>query len=211
MPKTKPFEKHTIEYDSWFDENKEIYQSELLALKKVIPVNKKGLEVGVGTGRFAVPFDIKLGIDPSESMLTIAAAKGIKAVKGYAENLPFEDNSFDFILFVTTICFLDDISKALKESYRVLKENGKIIIGLIDKDSYLGNRYEKIKNKNIFYKDAKFYSVNEITALLKESNFNNFRYYQTLINIDEKTIEIPQKGYGKGGFVVIKANKKSTL
>jgi len=208
MPKIEPFEKHTIEYDSWFDKNKEIYQSELVALKKVIPANMKGLEVGVGTGRFAVPLGIKLGIDPSQAMLSIAAAKGIKTVKGYAENLPFEDNSFDFILFVTTICFLDDISKAFKEANRVLKENGEIIIGLIDKDSYLGNRYEKIKNKNKFYKDAKFYSVNEIAVLLRESNFNNFRYYQTLINIDEKAIEIPQKGYGKGGFVIIKANKK---
>src|SRR4030042_4524047 len=202
------FDKYALEYDKWFDENKEIYHSELLALKEVIPTNKKGLEVGVGTGRFAEPLGVEFGVEPSEAMALIASKKKIKVTKGFAEELPFEDTSFDFVLFVTTICFLDDISKALKEVYRILKENGEIIIGLIDKDSYIGKRYEKIKNSNKFYKNAKFYSVDEVVDSLKLSNFYNFSFYQTLVNTNKKAIEIPQTGYGKGSFVVIKAAKK---
>lgn len=141
-------------------------------------------------------------------MALIALKRGIAVTKGFAEELPFEDTSFDFILFVTTICFLDDISKALKEAYRILKENGEVIVALIDKDSYLGKRYEKIKNSNKFYKNAKFYSVDEVVNLLKLSNFYNFSFYQTLVNTNKKAIEIPQTGYGKGSFVVIKAAKK---
>lgn len=188
---------------------KEVYQSELLALKEVIPANKKGLEVGVGTGRFAEPLGVEFGVEPSEAMTLIALKRGIKVTKGFAEELPFENKCFDFILFVNTICFLDDISKAFKEANRVLNENGEIIIGLIDKNSYLGKIYEKIKKSNKFYKNAKFYSVDETVNLLKLNNFYDFVFYQTLINPDKKVIEKPQPGYGKGSFVVVKAIKKS--
>src|SRR4030042_729611 len=116
------FDKYALEYDRWFDENKEVYHSELLALKEVIPANKKGLEVGVGTGRFAEPLGVEFGVEPSDAMALIALKRKIKVTKGFAEKIPFKDNSFDFVLFVTTICFLDDISKAFKEANRVLKE-----------------------------------------------------------------------------------------
>lgn len=208
MYKTFAFDDNANEYDRWYDGNKEIYQSELLALKQVVPADKRGLEVGVGTGRFAVPLGVRIGVEPSEAMSLIARQRGVKVKKGFAENLPFKDKSFDFVLFVTTICFLNDISKALKEAYRVLVKNGEIIIGLIDKNSYLGKRYEEIKKGNKFYKNAKFYSVDEIVNLLKLSNFHNFSFYQTLINPNNKEVETPQKGYGKGSFVIIKAIKK---
>ncbi|MCL4376977.1 MAG: class I SAM-dependent methyltransferase, partial [Actinobacteria bacterium] len=158
MYKTFAFDDNADEYDRWYNSNKEIYQSELLALKQVVPAGKRSLEVGVGTGRFAVPLGVRIGAEPSEAMSSIARQRGIKVKKGFAENLPFKDKSFDFVLFVTTICFLDDISKALKEAYRVLVKNGEIIIGLIDKNSDLGKKYEKMKEKNKFYKDAHFYS-----------------------------------------------------
>jgi hypothetical protein len=47
------FEKHAQEYDEWFDKNKPVYESEILALKDLIPREGTGLEIGVGTGRFA--------------------------------------------------------------------------------------------------------------------------------------------------------------
>lgn len=202
------FDKFALEYNKWFDENKEIYHSELLALKEAIPANKKGLEIGVGTGRFAEPLGVEFGVEPSEAMALIALKRGIKVIKGFAEELPFENKCFDFILFVTTICFLNDISKAFKEANGILKKNGEIIIGLIDKNGYLGKKYEKIKKSNKFYKNAKFYSVDEIVNLLKLHNFYDCVFYQTLINPNKKVIEKPQPGYGKGSFVVVKAVKK---
>ncbi|MCL6087403.1 MAG: methyltransferase domain-containing protein, partial [Actinobacteria bacterium] len=106
MYKTFVFDDNADEYDRWYDDNKEIYQSEVLALKQVVPAGKRGLEVGVGTGRFAVPLGVKVGVEPSEAMSSIARQRGVKVKKGFAENLPFKDKSFDFVLFVTTICFL---------------------------------------------------------------------------------------------------------
>src|SRR5450830_760673 len=119
MYKTFAFDDNANEYDNWFDNNQEIYQSELLALKQSVPIDKIGLEIGVGTGRFAVPLGVRIGVDPSEAMSSIARQRCVKVIKGFADSLPFKDKSFDFVLFVTTICFLDDIYQALKEVYRV--------------------------------------------------------------------------------------------
>lgn len=204
---TSAFDEHALEYDIWYDDNKEIYRSELLALKKVVPTSKRGLEVGVGTGRFAVPLGVRIGIEPSEAMASLARGRGIEVKKGFAENLPFEDKSFDFILFVTTICFVNDILQTFREAYRVLKERGEIIIGLIDKNSDLGRKYEKMKESDKFYKKAHFHGVDEVVDLLKRASFHDFTFYQTLINPEANKVGEPQAGYGKGGFVVIKAIK----
>ncbi len=90
MNRNNVFDTYTEEYEEWFNKNKFAYLSEIEALKKVIPAGK-GLEVGVGTGRFAEPLGIDIGVDPSENMLKIAKLRGIKTFQGYGENLPFKD------------------------------------------------------------------------------------------------------------------------
>lgn len=63
---------------------------------------------------------------------------------------------------VTTICFLDNIETAFKEAYRVIRANGQLIIGFVDKDSPIGRLYQKRKKESVFYKIATFYSVDEV-------------------------------------------------
>ena len=46
------------------------------------------IEIGVGTGRFAAPLGIKVGVDPSMTMLTYAAKRGVLGLQGTAEALP---------------------------------------------------------------------------------------------------------------------------
>jgi ubiquinone/menaquinone biosynthesis C-methylase UbiE len=170
MPKISPFEKHFDRYEEWFIENEYAYQSELDAVKLLMPKFEKGLEVGIGTGRFAVPLGIKNGVEPSYQMRKIAIERGLNVVEGVAENLPFEDNSFDLVLMVTTICFVDDAPKALKECFRVLKNNGTILIGFVDRDSTIGKIYQANKEKSLFYKEATFFTTSEIVELLYSKN-----------------------------------------
>jgi SAM-dependent methyltransferase len=195
-----------VDYDSWFERHEGYYKSELAAIKNFIPAKGTGIEIGVGTGRFAVQLGIAIGIEPSQSMAQLALARGVQVVKAKAEKLPFFDLSFDFALMVTAVCFLDDIPKAFTEMYRVLKRNGIIIIGMIDKNSRLGKEYEAMKSVNPWYKDAHFHSTEEITAMLQQAGFSHFQYCQTLIGKEEKE-ETPLPGYGTGSFVVIKAGK----
>lgn len=199
------FNENTLEYDQWFDEHSTVYQSEIDAIQKAIPKNKMGIEIGIGTGRFAEPLSIKYGVEPSENMARVAEQRGITVYRAYAEKLPVGNATFDFALLVTTVCFLSDIPKAFSEIYRILKPQGEIIIAIIDKNSELGRKYEMNKSTNKFYKEAHFHSTEELTELLKQSGFQNFQYWQTLTGNSE--MENPIKGYGKGSFVVIKANK----
>jgi len=207
--KQNPFNIYTDEYENWFKENELIFQSELLAVKQIIPNNKKGIEIGIGSGLFAEKLNIKFGIDPSERMLEFAKQRNIIVEKGIAENLPYDNNSFDFALFITSICFIDNPIKAIKETHRILKNDGEIIIGIIDKDSSLGQILENNKNESKFYKYAKFFSIKEISELMEVGGFLITEIFQTLTNENIKTVEQPTKGYGKGSFVVIKGKKKT--
>ncbi len=209
MAKIQPFEKYTKRYEEWFEKHKYAYLSELNAIKSVLPEFEKGLEVGVGTGRFSAPLGIKYGVEPSEKMAEIARSRGIHVVNGVAEKLPFKDETFDLVLIVTTICFVDDVLKSLKEAYRVLKKGGYVIIGFIDKNSPLGEYYQKIKEKNPFYREAKFISTQELLDYLKKVGFKDFKIVQTIFHKleDISSIEPVKEGYGEGSFVVIRARK----
>lgn len=210
MPRTEPFDKYLNDYEIWFEENKFIYESELEAVSHFILSGKKGIEIGIGTGRFALPTGIKEGIEPSASMRKYAQQKGLKVYEGTAEEIPLPDNSYDFVLMVTTICFVDDVHKAFCEVKRILKPEGSFIIGLVDKNSSLGRTYEKMKEQNKFYRLATFYSTDEVISLLDKHGFTNFEIVQTVFgSISEiKSKQDYKTGYGEGGFVVIKASIK---
>ncbi|WP_029688257.1 class I SAM-dependent methyltransferase [Thermoanaerobacter sp. A7A] len=209
MPKISAFEKHFDRYEEWFEKNEYAYQSELDAVKLLMPKFEKGLEVGIGTGKFAVPLGIKSGVEPSYQMRKIALERGLNVVDGVAENLPFEDNSFDLVLMVTTVCFVDDVLKSFKECFRVLKNSGTILIGFVDRESTIGKIYQTNKEKSLFYKEATFYSTSEIVELLYEAGFKNFNFSQTIFKkLDEiKEKEPVRYGFGKGSFIVISAKK----
>jgi len=137
------FEVEAERYDRWFDSHRAAYESEVEAIRAALPVpHGHGLEIGVGTGRFATPFGIMEGVEPAAAMRRIAEARGIHAVEGVAETLPFDDETFDFALMVTTICFVSDPARSCCEAWRVLKPGGRFLVGLVDLDSFLGREYE---------------------------------------------------------------------
>ena len=75
---------------------------------------------------------------------------------------PFAAETFDFVLLVRTICFLEDPRTTLRETRRGLKDYGSVIVGLVDKNSTLGRFYESRKEAGVFYRAATFYSVDQV-------------------------------------------------
>jgi len=205
----EPFEKHMAKYEEWFEKNMFAYKSELQAVRLLLSKRGKGVEIGVGTGRFAAPLGIRVGVEPSKAMREVAQKRGIEVIDGVAEALPFEDCLFDFALMVTTICFVDDIEASFKEAFRVIKPAGFLINGFVDRNSSLGKFYQKHRAKNVFYKIATFYSVDEVIPYLKKAGFRNLTFAQTIFhNLDEiKEVEPVKEGYGEGSFVVVSGMK----
>jgi SAM-dependent methyltransferase len=205
VSKVTPFDIHHQHYDAWFEKHRGTYVSELLALRPFTPWEGRGLEIGVGSGRFAAPLGVQMGGDPSLGMLSHAAARGIKIAAGTAERLPFADDIFDHALVVTTICFVDSPAEMLAEARRVLKPSGRLVIGFINKESSLGRNYQMKHAESVFYREATFYSPEEVERLLLEAGFAISVWGQTLTHPLAETWEIEhlRPGRGNGAFVVV--------
>jgi SAM-dependent methyltransferase len=206
-PRVAPFVHHHERYEHWFERHGAAYLSELVAVRALLPWAGRGLEIGVGSARFAAPLGVEFGIDPAPEMLAYARARGVRVARAVAEALPFAPATFDYALVVTTICFVNDAAAMLAEALRVLKPGGALVIGFIDRTSALGREYEAHREKNVFYRDARFYSGDEVERLLADAGFGAPVWAQTLSTplAEIRAIEPLRDGRGQGSFVVVKA------
>lgn len=207
MPLTDPFEQYTDRYDEWFDRHPEAFESEVAALQALRPEGATGLEIGVGTGRFAERLGIDVGIDPARSVLPVAAGRGVSVVRGVAESLPVRDDSFGLALVVTTICFVDDVSATLAEAARVIRPGGSVLLGYIDRESEVGKHYQDIQDENPFYRDATFLGTAELIETLRAAGFRSPEARQTVFAMPDELAEPDpvREGYGDGSFVALRA------
>jgi tRNA-Thr(GGU) m(6)t(6)A37 methyltransferase TsaA len=204
----------TDKYDAWYDsaDGRPLYESELKCLAPMVEGSPKPiLEIGVGTGRFAMHFQDVTGIDPSLNALKIAEKRGVKTVHGYGENLPFDDGSFGCLLIIVTLCFVERPMDVLREAERVLREDGSVVIGLVPKDSIWGTFYEEKKRAgHPFYSNARFYTSSKVENMLRKAGLKISRIRSTLLQKPDETrkTEEPVEGYVRNaGFLCIEAKK----
>ena len=89
------------------------------------------LDIGCGTGanlEMLSQFGTAEGVDVSDEALEFCRSKGLKAQKGLAEKLPFDDESFDITTALDVVEHLDDDVAGLKEMFRVTKNGGYSLI-----------------------------------------------------------------------------------
>lgn len=141
MPRSEPFEAGTTGGSS---------STRLTTAPNSRHSSGPGLEVGVGTGRFAAPLGVEIGLDPAGSAQ--AQTRGVEAVRGYAERLSFTHGEFRTVLVVETVCFVDDLRESLREARRVLRTDGSLVLSYIDRDSHLGQQDESRTESNPFYR-----------------------------------------------------------
>ncbi|MGD9043643.1 MAG: class I SAM-dependent methyltransferase [Desulfobacterales bacterium] len=170
--------KDAIAYEQWFKkpESQIAFELESRLMRTLLKPSsgESVLDIGCGTGACLLAFlEMGLqvtGLDPSTYMLDIASknvANRADLYRGYAEDLPFDDNSFNYACLFTTLEFVDNPQKALEEACRVAKD--RIFIGVL-------NRYA-IKSiqrrvKGMFapsiYNHAQFFSVWEIKQKIRK-------------------------------------------
>ena len=205
-----------LEYDAWFDkEGSLIFFIEVKAFRALLPsLPKPWLEIGVGSGRFAQALGIETGIDPSCKLVEIAKSRGINAFPGRGEEEIFDEQSFGTVFLIVTLCFLDSPLDVLKEASRVLTPDGKLVLGLVLRESPWGKMYQQKKNEgHRFYRYAKFYKCDEVVRLLMRAGFVTEKIVSTLFQEpgNVQHVEEPKEGYfPNAGFTIIVAGKQDS-
>lgn len=210
------FDMFAERYDKWYDKpfGKSAFRLEKDCIEFLCgDLAKPFLEVGVGTGRFAVALNVEYGIDTSIAVLRFAKKRGIKAVRGDGQKLPFADESFGAVFIIVTWCFVDDPLKVLEEAVRVSRRKGAIILGLILKGSPWAAFYEKKGDKgNVFYKIARFYSFEEVRSMLASVGLQIEETRSTMFQrptVNPLVFEFSRKDVSReAGFVAIKVRKR---
>lgn len=111
-----------------------LFTKGLDAMEKHLSKEGRILDLGVGTGRFALPLQERgfnvAGIDISEKMLVIGASKGLRnSMRGDACLLPFKDKVFHSATSIHLLHLLPDWKNALAEVIRATREN---LISLVE-------------------------------------------------------------------------------
>ncbi|MFS0654768.1 class I SAM-dependent methyltransferase [Bacillus sp. 179-C3.3 HS] len=144
-----------------------------------IQENDRILEIGTGRGTTLSKVAENLdrgkvyGVDASHHMIKYAKRKNKKLVDqnkavirlGKAENLPFEDRSFNKLFTVQTIYYLSDLEQVLKEVYRVLQVDGEV---------FLSFQKKELQKQSHAYS---LYSEEEISRMFSEFHFRDVSVY----------------------------------
>ena len=208
----RPFNANAKEYDSWYDTSP-LFAIELAAIRATtIRFVRPGLEVGVGTGRFARALGVKFGLDPALSPLQLAHHRSIIPINGIGEQLPVRTQSIGTVYLFFTLCFLADPAAVFTECFRVLKPEGLMVIGFIPRLSPWGKHLSsKGRENHPYYRFARFQTVAETGALLAGSGFTILEAWSTLFQppAPHLAFEHPKPGASENaGCCVLLAGKK---
>ncbi len=140
----------------WFVGRRAILESFLERISNELRITNgelSFLDVGCGTGanlEMLAKFGEAEGVDVSDDALEFCRRKGLKVHKGLAEELPFDDESFEVVTALDVVEHLDDDIAGLKEMYRVLKKGGKTLI-FVPAFMWLWGVQDDISNHRIRY------------------------------------------------------------
>jgi ubiquinone/menaquinone biosynthesis C-methylase UbiE len=230
----KPFDEHAEQYDSWFLQNRNVLESEVLLLKHFLESPGKSLSIGCGSGLFEHllrtehDIEIRFGVEPSEGMARIAEKRGMEVKHGVAEELPYGDGEFDTVLLNGTPSYISDLGRAFREAYRVLKPGGHILVVDVPAESSYGLLYQLAKSSDSweepylkkvapehpypvgFTKAANWRTTEEKAGMLTQAGFMDLEHAQTLTRhpkFSNDLAEEPVAGFDRGDYVAIYARK----
>jgi SAM-dependent methyltransferase len=133
------------EYEAWYQTARGSWiagrEFDLMMRLMNPPAGATLLDVGCGTGHFSRRFTAAslrvAGLDPDPAMLEHARGLGgrVSYLLGTGTGLSFGDNAYDYVTAVTSLCFIADPERALREMWRVARR--AVLLGLLNRRSLL--------------------------------------------------------------------------
>jgi ubiquinone/menaquinone biosynthesis C-methylase UbiE len=163
-------------YDAWYDtlRGRWIGDQEFVLLARLLNARPGDtlLDVGCGTGYFSRRFVRESGlkvtgvdIDPDVIAFAKEQATDIEFALGNAQSLPYTDASFDHVVAVTSLCFVDGEARAVREMARIARQ--RVALGLLNRHSLL--YFSKGRGQAGSYSGAHWHSSAEARALLERA------------------------------------------
>ncbi len=223
--KTQFFDEWPEAYDRWFTTPigslvKKIEAKFIMDLLKP----KQGeviLDAGCGTGVFTLDIlsigSKVIGLDISLPMLIYARKK----LKGYPFqtvlsdilNLPFRENSFDKVVSVTALEFIENAKGAVEELFRVTQKGGCVVVATLNSLSpWALRRKAEAKEKHTLFERAIFRSPDELSSLASVEGVVKTAIHFQKEDDPERAIEVEHEGQRRnlntGAFVAVRWKKK---
>jgi ubiquinone/menaquinone biosynthesis C-methylase UbiE len=178
------------------------------------------LDAGCGTGVFTVDLislgSRVIGLDISMPMLTWAREKSkgypFQAVLGDMLSLPFADGSFDKVVSVTALEFIEDGKGAVGELFRVTRSGGCVVAATLNSLSpWASRRRAEVKKGHSLFGRAIFRSPDELLSLAPEGGLMRTAIHFQDDDDPERAIELEaegrRKGLDTGAFVAVRWRK----
>jgi ubiquinone/menaquinone biosynthesis C-methylase UbiE len=148
---------------------KNVFKAELHYILRELNGTKDVLSIGCGpaiieAGLAEHGFNIT-GLDISKEALN-QAPDSIRTVVGSAENMDFADSSFDAVIYIASLQFIENYKEAIKQTARVLRTGGKLLAMLLNPQSQFFK--EKVNNPASYVNKIKHTDLREIERTIAE-------------------------------------------
>jgi len=172
----------------WFVGRRAILESFLRPICEKLKAEKEGelriLDVGCGTGaniKMLSQFGKAEGVDVSDDALEFCRKKGLKVAKGTAEELPFEDESFELTTALDVIEHLDDDISGLKEMFRVTRKGGRSLI-FVPAFMWLWGVQDDISHHRIRYTKRQIVDRLKVAGYeIERATYANFTFFAPIL------------------------------
>ncbi len=219
--KTQLFDDWPEAYDRWFTTPigslVRRYELELIIHLLKPKRSEDILDAGCGTGVFTIDILASgskvVGLDISFPMLKRAGKKlkefPFQMVLGNILNLPFPESSFDKVVSVTALEFIEDAKEAIGELFRVTRKGGTIVVATLNSLSpWASRRIAEAKERPTLFEKAIFRSPGELCSLAPGDSVVKTAIHFQKEDDREKAVRIEQEGQRKnlntGAFVAVR-------
>ena len=146
-----------------------VFRAELDYLARYLEGSEDILSVGCGpaiieSGLSERGFRVT-GLDVSRETLNCAPDR-IRTVAARAEDMPFPESSFDAVIYIASLQFIEDYRKAIEKTVRVLRPDGKLIAMLLNPESVFFR--DRIRNIDSYVRKIRHNDIDEIDRVIAE-------------------------------------------